>query len=46
MISLFSSVSFAATSDLIENDLKASTTDKVPSALSFRPVKGKLSGPL
>ena len=32
--------------DLIEKDLNASTTDKVPSALSLRPVNGKLSGPL
>ena len=42
---LFSSVSFAATSVLIVNTLSASVTDKVPSAESFLPVNGKLSGP-
>jgi magnesium-transporting ATPase (P-type) len=46
IISLLSSVNLAATKDLIEKDLKASTTDKVPSALSLRPVNGKVSGPL
>jgi hypothetical protein len=46
MIVLFSSVSLTATNVLIENDLRASTTDKVPSALSFLPVKGNASGPL
>ncbi len=42
---LFASVSLAATSVLIVKTLSASVTDKVPSAESFLPVKGKLSGP-
>ena len=45
-IFLFVSFSLVATSVLIEKTLKASETDNVPSAESFLPVKGKLSGPL
>ena len=42
---LFLSVSLVATNERIENDRSASTTDNVPSALSFLPVNGKTSGP-
>jgi len=42
---LLESVTFAATSDLMENDRSASKTESVPSALSFLPVNGKTSGP-
>ena len=44
MISRFSSVSRADTTIRIEKILKASETDCVPSAESFRPLKGKVSG--
>jgi hypothetical protein len=44
-IRLFASVSLAATSVRIEKTLSASETDSVPSAESFLPVKGKISGP-
>ena len=46
IIDLFISSSLAATRVLIENTRSASETDKVPSAESFLPVKGKVSGPL
>jgi len=42
---LFASVSLAATSVRIVKTLSASVTDNVPSAESFLPVKGKVSGP-
>ena len=45
MIARFASVSFAATSVRIVKTRSASLTDSVPSAESFRPVNGKVSGP-
>ena len=45
MISLFKSLPLAATRALIEKTRRASETDKVCSAESFRPVQGKVSGP-
>ncbi len=45
IILLFASMSFAANNVLIEKTLNASETDKVPSAESFLPVNGKVSGP-
>ena len=45
MICLLASFCFAATRVRIANTLKASDTDSVPSAESFRPVNGKESGP-
>ena len=42
---LLSSVCLAAIIERIENERSASVTDKVPSAESFLPVKGKTSGP-
>ena len=45
MICLFKSVCLAATSVRMEKTRKASDTESVPSAESFRPVKGKVSGP-
>ena len=45
-ISLFSSLSLVATIVLIEKERNASGTERVPSAESFLPVKGKTSGPL
>jgi len=41
---LFASVSLAATSVRIEKTLRASDTDRVPSAESFLPVYGNVSG--
>ena len=42
---LLASFIFVATSERMENERKASVTDKVPSALSLRPVNGNTSGP-
>jgi hypothetical protein len=44
MICLFKSVCLAATSVRIENIRKVSVTERVPSAESFLPVKGNVSG--
>lgn len=46
MILLFVSVSLAATSVLMVKTLSASETERVPSAESFLPVKGNVSGNL
>lgn len=46
IISLFISFTLAATKVLIVKIRNASDTDNVPSAESFLPVKGKVSGPL
>jgi hypothetical protein len=43
--SFWLSKSFAATRERIEKERRASITESVPSAESFRPVKGKVSGP-
>lgn len=45
MICLLRSFALAAARLLIENTRKASETESVPSAESFLPVKGKVSGP-
>jgi hypothetical protein len=42
---LLVSFNLAATKERMENDLNASCTESVPSALSFLPVKGNTSGP-
>jgi hypothetical protein len=43
---LFFGLSLEATKVLMEKDLKASCTLKVPTAESFLPVNGRTSGPL
>jgi len=45
-ILLFDSVDLKANKLLIEKTLKASFTESVPSAESFLPVNGRISGPL
>jgi len=45
MIRLFASVSLAATRARMVKTLRASDTDRVPSAESFLPVNGNVSGP-
>ena len=44
--SLLLSLDFVATVVRIENTLRASDTDSVPSAESFLPLNGRVSGPL
>ena len=46
IIFLLTGPSLAATSVLIENTFSASDTERVPSAESFLPVNGNVSGPL
>ena len=43
--SLLLAFNLVATKERIEKERKASNTERVPSALSFLPVNGKVSGP-